>query len=83
MRYISIISGVVVALAFAAAANAGPVEAKAEVTGGEAESRGVDVAIDISEKTFHVTKGGDRARVYSHRRDADGHSTSQPGSRGA
>ncbi len=58
MRYISIISGVVVALAFAAAANAGPVEAKAEVTGGEAESREVDVAIDISEKTFHVTKGG-------------------------
>jgi len=57
MRYISVISGVVVALAFAGTANAGPVEAKAEVTGGEAESRGVDVAIDISEKTFHVTKG--------------------------
>ena len=58
MRYISVISGVVVALAFAATANAGPIEDKAQVTGGEAESGRVDVAIDISEKAFHVTKGG-------------------------
>jgi hypothetical protein len=58
MRYVSVISGVVAALAFAATASAGSVEDKAEVTVGGAELREVDVAIDISEKTFHITKGG-------------------------
>jgi len=45
-------SGVVAALAFAATASAGSLEDKAQGTGGE-----VDVAIDISEKAFYVTKG--------------------------
>lgn len=58
MRYISFISGVVAALAFAATASAGSLEDKAQVTVGGAESGKVDVAIDISEKAFHVTKGG-------------------------
>ena len=58
MRYVSVISGVVAALAFAATASAGSFEDKAEVTVGGAELREVDVAIDISEKTFHITKGG-------------------------
>jgi hypothetical protein len=58
MRYVSVISGVVAALAFAATASAGSVEDKAEVTVGGAELREVDVAIDISEKAFHITKGG-------------------------
>jgi hypothetical protein len=58
MRYISVISGVVVALAFAATASAGSPEDKAQVTVGGAESRDVAVAIDISEKSFHITKGG-------------------------
>ena len=52
MRYIRVISGVVAALAFAATASAGPIEDKTQETGGQ-----VDVAIDISEKAFHVTKG--------------------------
>jgi hypothetical protein len=52
MRYIRVISGVVAALAFVATASAGSFEDKAQGTGGE-----VDVAIDISEKAFHVTKG--------------------------
>ena len=57
MRYIRVISGVVAALAFAATAIAGSIEDKAQGTVGEAESGKVDVAIDISEKAFHVTKG--------------------------
>ena len=58
MRYIRVIGGVVAALAFAATASAGPVEDKAQVTLNGAESGDVTVAIDISEKAFHVTKGG-------------------------
>jgi hypothetical protein len=58
MRYVSVISRVVAALAFAATASAGSVEDKAQVTVGGAELSQVDVAIDISEKTFHITKGG-------------------------
>jgi hypothetical protein len=58
MRYVSVISGVVAALAFAATASAGSIEDKAQVTVGGAELSEVDVAIDISEKTFHITKGG-------------------------
>jgi hypothetical protein len=58
MRYVSVISRVVAALAFAATASAGSFEDKAEVTVGGAELREVDVAIDISEKAFHITKGG-------------------------
>jgi hypothetical protein len=57
MRYIRVISGVVAALAFAATASAGSIEDKAQGTVGEAEAGKVDVAIDISEKAFHVTKG--------------------------
>jgi hypothetical protein len=57
MHYIRVISGIVAALAFAATASAGPIEDKAQGTVGEAESGKVDVAIDISEKAFHVTKG--------------------------
>ena len=97
MRYISIISGVVAALAFAPTANAGSFEDKAQVTVSGAKyklnghivkiqmdaywirkasgdmvrvavtegtqasepiaAREVDVAIDISEQTFHITKG--------------------------
>jgi len=57
MRYVSVISGVVAALAFAATANAGPVEDKAQAPVGGAELKEVYVAIDISEKTFQVTKG--------------------------
>jgi hypothetical protein len=53
MRYVRVISNVVAALAFAATASVGSFEAKAQGAIGE-----VDVAIDISEKTFHVTKGG-------------------------
>jgi hypothetical protein len=58
MRYIGVISGVVAALAFAATASAGSIEDKAHVTVGGAESSDVTVAIDISEKAFHITKGG-------------------------
>ena len=58
MRYIGVIGGLVAALAFAATASAGPVEDKAQVAVGGAELGNVDVAIDISEKAFHVTKGG-------------------------
>jgi hypothetical protein len=57
MRYIRVISGVVAALAFAATASAGSFEDKAQETVGGAESGKVDVAIDISEKAFNVTKG--------------------------
>src|ERR1041385_6358282 len=56
MRYIRVIGGVIAALAFAATASAGPVEDKAQVT--VSESGNVDVAIEISEKAFNVTKGG-------------------------
>ena len=82
MRYIGVISGVVAALAFTATASAGSIEDKAHVTVGGAESSDVTVVIDISEKAFHITKGG-QSGYYSHGRDAHGHSTSQPGSRGA
>ena len=58
MRYICVIGGVVAALAFAASAKAGPIEDKAQVTVSRAEVGDVDVAIDISEKTFHMIKGG-------------------------
>jgi len=58
MRYFRVISGVVAALAFAATASAGSLEDKAQVTVGGAESGDVSVAIDISEKAFHITKGG-------------------------
>jgi len=57
MRYISVISRVVAALAFAATANAGPVEDKAQVPVGGAGLKEVYVAIEISEKAFHITKG--------------------------
>jgi hypothetical protein len=57
MRYIRVISGVVAALAFAATASAGPVEDKAQPTVGGAELKEVYVAIEISEKAFHITKG--------------------------
>jgi hypothetical protein len=58
MRYIRVIGGIVAALAFAATASAGPLEGKAQVTVSGAELGDVDVAIEISEKTFHITKGG-------------------------
>jgi len=58
MHYISVICGIVATLAFAATASAGSIEDKAQGTVGATESRGVDVAIDISEKAFHITKGG-------------------------
>ena len=58
MRYVSVISGVVAALAFAATASAGPIEDKAPATVGGAGSSEVTVAIDLSDKAFHITKGG-------------------------
>ena len=58
MHYIRLIGGIVAALAFAATASAEPLEDKAHMAGSGAESGNVDVAIDISEKAFHVTKGG-------------------------
>ena len=58
MHYLGVISGVVATLAFAAIASAGSIEDKAQGTVGGAESSDVTVAIDISEKTFHITKGG-------------------------
>ena len=83
MRYIRVISGVVAALAFAATASAGSIEDKAQGTVGEAESGKVDVAIDISEKAFHVTKGatekgitlmaGMPAAIQLHNRDLVAH----------
>ncbi|OAI48898.1 hypothetical protein AYO43_03305 [Nitrospira sp. SCGC AG-212-E16] len=57
MRYVSVISGVVAALAFAATASAGPIEDKAKVPVGGAGLKEVYVAIEISEKSFHITKG--------------------------
>ncbi|HKO30508.1 MAG TPA: hypothetical protein VJU54_05185 [Nitrospiraceae bacterium] len=58
MRYFRVIGGLVAALAFAATASAGPVEDKVQSTVGEAGLGDVDVAIEISEKAFYVTKGG-------------------------
>ena len=58
MRCVTVITGIVATLAFATTTNAGSIEDKAQGTVGAAESRGVDVAIDISEKTFHIIKGG-------------------------
>ena len=58
MRCVTVITGIVATLAFAATASAGSIEDKAQGTVGAAESRGVNVAIEISEKTFHITKGG-------------------------
>jgi hypothetical protein len=57
MRYVSVISTVVVALAFAATASAGSVEDKTQVPVGGAGLKEVYVAIEISEKSFHITKG--------------------------
>jgi hypothetical protein len=57
MRYVSVISTVVVALAFAATASAGSVEDKPQVPVGGAGLKEVYVAIEISEKSFHITKG--------------------------
>jgi hypothetical protein len=58
MRYVNVISGVVAALAFAATASAGSIEDKAPATVGGAGSSEVTVAIDLSDKAFHITKGG-------------------------
>src|SRR5262245_28904823 len=58
MHCVSAICGVVATLAFAATVSAGSIEEKAHGTVGASESRGVDVGIDINEKTFHITKGG-------------------------
>jgi hypothetical protein len=57
MRYVRVISKVVAALAFAATASVGSFEGNQRVTAAGAESK-VDVAIEISEKAFHITKGG-------------------------
>ena len=57
MRYVSVISTVVAALAFAATASAGSVEDKTQVPVGGAGLKEVYVAIEISEKSFHITKG--------------------------
>jgi hypothetical protein len=57
MRCITVITGIVAALAFVGTASAGSIEDKVQGTGGGAEPGQVDVAIDISEKAFHVTKG--------------------------
>ena len=58
MRYIRVIGGVVAALVFAATASAESLEDKAQGTVSGTESGDVNVAIEISEKAFHVTKGG-------------------------
>ena len=59
MRCVTVIIGIVATLAFTTTTNAGSIEDKAHGTDSAAEStRGVDVAIDISEKTFHIIKGG-------------------------
>ena len=58
MRCVTVITGIVATLAFAATANAGAIEDKAQAMVGAAESRGINVSIDISEKTFQITKGG-------------------------
>ena len=57
MHYVSVISTVVVALAFAATASAGSVEDKTQVPVGGAGLKEVYVTIEISEKSFHITKG--------------------------
>lgn len=57
MRYVSVICGVAAALAFAATASAGSVEDKTQVPVGGAGLKEVYVAIEISEKSFHITKG--------------------------
>jgi hypothetical protein len=69
MHYIRVISGVVLALAIAATASAGSIEDRAQGKGGE-----VDVAIDISEKTF--TDGWSRD---SGARTRTSYPVSQPG----
>ena len=58
MRCVTVIIGIVATLAFTTTTNAGSIEDKQQGTVGAAESRGVNVAIEISEKTFHITKGG-------------------------
>ncbi len=58
MRCVTVITAVVATLVFTATASAGSIEDKAQVTVGGAESSEVTVAIDISEKAFHITKGG-------------------------
>jgi len=83
MRYVSVISTVVVALAFAATASAGSVEDKTQVPVGGAGLKEVYVAIEISEKSFHITKGatekgitlmaGMPAAIQLHNRDLVAH----------
>ena len=83
MRCMSVISTVVVALAFAATASAGSVEGKTQVPVGGAGSKEVYVAIEISEKSFHITKGatekgitlmaGMPAAIQLHNRDLVAH----------
>jgi len=58
MRCVTVITGIVATLAFAGTASAGSIEDKAQEKFVSAQSRGVDVAIDISEKAFQITKGG-------------------------
>jgi hypothetical protein len=57
MRCVTVIIGIVATLAFAETASAGSIEDKAQEKVVSAQSRGVDVAIDISEKAFQITKG--------------------------
>lgn len=58
MRYVSVIGGMIAALAFAATAQAGPFEEKPKaMVGGADQPREVEVQIDISEKAFQITKG--------------------------
>ena len=83
MRYVSVICTVVVALAFAATASAGSVEDKTQVPVGGAGLKEVYVAIEISEKSFHITKGatekgitlmaGMPAAIQLHNRDLVAH----------
>ena len=83
MRYVSVVSTGVVALAFAATASAGSVEDKTQVPVGGAGLKEVYVAIEISEKSFHITKGatekgitlmaGMPAAIQLHNRDLVAH----------
>jgi hypothetical protein len=83
MRYVSVISTFVVALAFVATASAGSVEDKTQVPVGGAGLKEVYVAIEISEKSFHITKGatekgitlmaGMPAAIQLHNRDLVAH----------
>ncbi|TMQ30756.1 MAG: hypothetical protein E6K65_04015 [Nitrospirae bacterium] len=106
MRYISVISGVVAALAFAPTANAGSFEDKTQVTVSGAKYKLTGHIVKTERDAYWIRKAsGDIDRVavtegtqasepiaarevdvaidISDGRDADGYSTSQPGSRGA